>query len=140
MHKRLLPDQDALSGLIDEIVAELPSDEHRKYARAKRHVFERVYISDDPASLFETPSSVFEFGAAETIEIVKSVGILLGTIKTAIDLTSLLRKAKASSGDEERLKSLKAEWRQELVNAGIASDQAAEITERFSVRFLDVIA
>ena len=140
MRKRLLPDEDALTKLIDEIVSELPDDDHRQYARAKHLVFERVYAGDDPTSLFETPSSMFEFGATETIEIVKSVGILLGTIKTVIDLSSLFRKSSAPSRDEERLKSVKAEWTQELVNAGIASDKAAEITERFSVRFMEVIA
>jgi hypothetical protein len=139
MRTPALPDRDNLSKLIDEIVSNLPRDEHRTYARSKALVFERVYAGDDPASLFEAPSSLFEFGES-AIEIFKSVGILLGTVKTATDLFSLYRKSKAPSGVEERLKSVKEEWTKELVNVGIPADQAAKIAEQFSGRLLDVIA
>jgi hypothetical protein len=139
MRPQSLPDQDELSALIDEIVSELPKDEQRNYARAKRVVFERLYAGEDPEILFETPSSLFEFGVPEVVEVMKSVGVLLATLKTAIDLWTQYRKSRADSKNE-RLKSLKAEWTKELENTGIASDQAAQISERYAGRFLDVIA
>ena len=138
MRPESMPDQDALSAFIDAVVSELPKDEIRNYKRAKHVVFERVYAGEDAATLFETPSSLFEFGANEAVEVMKSVGVLLATVKTAIDLYSLYSKSKAQS-KAERLSSLKAKWTQELVNAGIASDQAAQISERHAGSFLDVV-
>jgi len=140
MPTQALPDRAALTGLVDEIVATLPSAEQRAYARSKQILFDRAYSGGDLDELRETPSSLFEFGYSEVFEGVKCVGIVLGTVKAVVDLVTFYRKSKDKTKPHDRLERTKKEWTRELVDAGIAPEQAERIAVQFSSRLSDVVA
>jgi hypothetical protein len=120
-------DKPRIQQLVYQIASEEYAPEKKIYALAEQYLIIKLY--DEKLSLDQLLSDSHAHNEFfhEAGEIIASISLLAGTIKTYFEIKKLIRENKKFKADL-----LQLQWKNDLIDAGLSAEKAEDLSKKYA--------